>query len=198
MEKKEIFAKIVRTVFVPPVMVTALILVLLVARKGVISSGAETAAAILFLGIVPVLAYPAQHFMPCYKDAGREGQRKLAFLFSLAGYALALASGIVLRSGRGMMLVFFTYFISVLLLTFCNAVLKIRASGHMCSITGPMALLAWFFDWKVLIPCILLFILVAWSSVLLKRHTVQEIVFGGCVGVMGFFFSILASGLCRG
>ena len=101
MEKKEIFAKMVRTVFVPPVMVTALILVLLAARKGVISSGAETAAAILFLGIVPVLAYPAQRFMPCYKDAGREGQRKLACLFSLAGYALALASGIFFKGGAG-------------------------------------------------------------------------------------------------
>ncbi len=36
-----------------------------------------------------VLAYPMQKILPHWKQKGQEGQRKLAFLFSMAGYSAA-------------------------------------------------------------------------------------------------------------
>lgn len=183
---KDTLAKAVRIATVPPVMVTALILILTFACSGVVKSGVEAGAAIVCLGVLPVLAYPLQGLFPSWRSRGREGQRKLAFLFSLIGYTLALLFGIAAKAGRAMMLVFWTYFISVLLLTLCNAVIKVRASGHMCSVAAPMLLLVYFLDWRAAVPCALLFGLVAWSSVMLKRHTTGEVVLGSCVGGFGF------------
>lgn len=191
MSKKEIFAKMVRVVTVPPALVSILIVILASACNNVVTNWVEAVTSIFLLGILPVLAYPMQEHIPQYRSAGRLGQRKLAFLFTLAGYTCALIFGLFFHVNKDLLLVYLTYFLSVMLLTICNAVLHVHASGHMCSITGPMSLLIYFVNWWALLPCILILILVAWASVNLKRHTEREVVIGGCIGIIGFAISFM-------
>lgn len=74
-----------------------------------------------------------------------------------------------------------TYFISVVLLTFVNKVLKVKASGHACSIIAPCLLIAMFCGWYHIFPCLLIAAASVWASLYLKRHTVKELLFGALI-----------------
>ena len=138
---KQTVAKGIRVLSVPPVMVTALLLFLNIWKPYFFRTWREIFICILLLGIVPALAYPMQKILPRWKKEGREGQRKLAFLFSLAGYTVSFLWSLTSGVGKEIQLICTTYFLSVLLLTVCNKGLHFRASGHACSVTGPLLLL---------------------------------------------------------
>ena len=80
--------KVIRVITVAPVL--ALIMAGLVAGscKDVFPSSWHLAYSIFFLGVLPLLAYPLQKYIPAYKDKGREGQRNLAIIFAVAGFAM--------------------------------------------------------------------------------------------------------------
>lgn len=191
MDKKKSTAKVIRMLTVPPILLIAFILILVFAYDGAVFRGADIGMTILLLGIVPILAYPLQQFVPAYRDKGRAGQRRFAFVLNLIGYGLALAYGLLSHASKHLLLIYFTYAISVVLLTACNAALPFHASGHLCSIATPMMLLIHFIGWTAVLPCLLLALLVGWSSIVLRRHTFPEIVSGLCIGVLGFLLACL-------
>lgn len=191
MTKKENIAKGIRVLSSPPVMVTALILILAYTRNTFFRNNIEIIVPILLLGFVPVLAYPMQRVLPNFKDKGREGQRKLAFILNLIGYTVAMLWAIFSKVNKQLFLVCITYFITVVLLTICNKALHFRASGHASSFTGPLLLLIYFVSWKAILPCVLFCALVIWSSLALKRHTMQELAGGIIVCAISFALSLL-------
>ena len=150
---KNTFAKIIRIISVPPVMITFLLVILNTTRPDIFRNNVEVLTSIILLGIVPVLAYPFQLLLSSsLEDRGRIMQRKLAFIFSLIGYATALLWAILVHTSKELLMICATYFISVVILTFFNKVLKKRASGHACSITGPLVFLIYLVDWKLIFP----------------------------------------------
>lgn len=189
--KKEKIAKGIRVLSVPPVMVSVMILILARVRGEIFRNTDEIIVTLLLLGIVPVLAYPMQHFIKGLRKQGREGQRKLAFVCSLIGYTAAFLWSL----GTGVMsqlrLICNTYFFSVVLLTFCNKVLHFRASGHACSFTGPLLLLIYFVGYQVILPCVAAAALILWSSLYMKRHTAKELLGGMGVCVVAFTLAML-------
>lgn len=191
MTKKEQFAKFIRILSVPPVMITALVLILAVFRQQFFHSTFEILMIIFTLGIFPVLAYPLQKILPKYRDQGREGQRNLAFVLNLAGYTAALCWAVIAQSTVQLLLICGTYFVSVLLLVICNKLLHFRASGHACSATGPLIFTVRFIGPVAWIPCILFAVLIAWSSVTLKRHTWKELIGGMLVCFLSLCLSYL-------
>ena len=191
MKKAEAAAKAVRVITVPPLVVIAFVGILSVLTDGTVFCPADTAVTILLLGIVPALAYPLQRFVPAFRDQGRHGQRRFAFVMSLLGYTLAVFCGLLSHASRPLLLIDLTYLISVILLKLCNLLLTIRPSGHLCSITGPMSLLVHFLGWNVILPCFVLLLLVGWSSVYLHRHTIAETISGSCVGILGYLLAAL-------
>lgn len=174
MKAKESLAKIVRVVSVLPIMVSILIIALILGRPDLFDYRMEASLMILLLGIVPIIAYPIQMTVPSLKNTGRDGQRKLAFIFSLAGYTSAFIWAIVSKVNRQILLICLTYFISVIVLTVFNKV----ASGHACSVTSPLFFLVYYVDWKFIFPSLIIAALVAWSSVYLKRHTKTQLLVG--------------------
>jgi membrane-associated phospholipid phosphatase len=190
----EILAKTVRIITVPPILVTLLIIILSDRRSDIFTNVTESIISILLLGIVPVLAYPIQSLLSKLKISkltAREGQRKLAFILSLTGYLAALIFGICAHVKIRLMLIYLTYFLSVLVLTIFNKIFKIRASGHACSVTGPMVFMIYFISWKAIFPCILLAALIVWSSLLLKRHTARDLAFGAFTCLIAFAVSFI-------
>ena len=187
---KNTFAKTVRVATVPPLLVTSLLIVLYYGRPDIFRGIADLIAGIAFLAVIPTLAYPLQPFIPGFKGKGRSGQRKLAFITSGLGYVggmiYALAGGVT----HQLLIVFGSYFLSVIALTVFNAVLKRKASGHSCGVVGPLIFTVYFLGWGWLIPCVILAAAVVWSSLALKRHTSSDMFLGGLCAMLSFFLCI--------
>lgn len=188
-------ALFIRKVSSPPIMVTLLLCILFVVQPGIFPSPLSFALSLLFLAGIPLAAYPVSFLFPTLRKRGREAQRKLAFLFNLVGYVGAVCYGFIVRVAQPLRLVYFTYAISVVVLIIFNKILKIRASGHASSLTGPLILLVYFVGWIVVPPCLCIGALVAWASLRLKRHTPYDLLWGALVALASFGLSLLLSGI---
>ncbi len=173
-------AKGIRVLTVPPILITGMLITLTVSLDNFCSSTAQMTLAIILLGLVPILAYPLQKLLPS-KGEVREEQRNMAFILTFTGYLTALIFSIAGNCGRQLQYIIVSYFISMSLLVFFNKVLHVRASGHACSVTGTLYFLSFFLGADAIIPCICIAIAVVWSSLHLKRHTIQEIFWGSAV-----------------
>ena len=178
MTKREKIAQIIRGITVPPILVTAHIIILAFNRKDIFQSSIEVVLSVLFLGFIPILAYPLQPLLPHFKNKGREGQRNLAFILNIIGYVMIVIIGYFMNVSMNLQTIYLTYFFSVIVLTLFNKVIQVRASGHACAVAGPFLLLIYFQGLKVVIPCVIIAVAVAWSSLELKRHTRQELIIG--------------------
>lgn len=177
-----IAAKAIRIATVPPLLITGMLITLTIAIDNFCGSAGQMALAIILLGFVPILAYPLQKLLPT-KGEVREEQRNLAFVLTFTGYLTALVCSIVGNCGKELQYIIVTYFISMTLLVFLNKALHVRASGHACSVTGTLYFLSFFLGKQAVIPCACIAIAVIWSSLHLKRHTIQEIFWGAAACV---------------
>ncbi len=188
---KERIAKAIRTVSVPPIMISMLILILAFNKNNIFRNLTEIIIMIVLLGLVPALAYVLSSIIPEVKAKGREGQRKLAFITNLVGYSMALSWAVLTNVKKELLLICLTYFLSVVFLTICNKGFHFRASGHASSFTGPLILMIYFLGWKVLIPALVIAVFIVWSSIYLKRHTIKELAAGMLVNILAFAVSII-------
>ena len=184
-------AKVVRTVTVPPVMVAGLILILYFARGEMFRSWVDLAASLMGLSIFPVLAYPLSVAIPAIHKGGRAAQRSLAMYLSVAGYAGVFLYGLLSHVRTGLMLIYAAYLLSVVLLVILNKLVRIRASGHGCSVTGPLVLTCYFLGTGGIIAGIALWGVILWASLIRKSHTLREFLLGSATCVVGFFIALI-------
>ncbi len=180
-------ALVVRIISIPPVLALFMSLsVFFGAGLPVLDLTILTA----FLSIVPALAYPLQPFIPGFRGKGREGQRKLAFVFTGLGYAAGCLCSFLIGCHALTREIFLAYFISCLILTLVNKVTPLHASGHAAGITGAL-IFPILYAAKGLIPvCIIAYLLILASSVGLKRHTLTEFLLGSGVCFAGYFTAL--------
>lgn len=138
---------------------------------------------IFFLVIVPLSAYWLKNYIPKYRQQGREGERKLAFITGIIGQFFGTVTVFILNGPVGVKLLFLTYILAGILLTICNSIIKFRASGHACGVAGPLTFLIFILGKNYLASFILL-PLVFWSRLKLRRHTMSELVLGALLGVI--------------
>lgn len=186
--KKETVAKFFRVITIPSVLVCVLVLVLSVARDDIFCGSRDIIMSLIFLSVIPVLAYPLQHLLPAFQDKSREGQRQLAFILNIVGYTLAFIFGLILHVNDRLMLIYTTYFCSVIILAVLN-LLHIRASGHACGVAGPLLFFVYFIGWTAVIPCLVVMALIIWSSLVLKRHTIKELILGLLTCIISFLLA---------
>lgn len=174
--------KIIRVLTVAPAM--ALLLAIGGFAKGnMFISWVDLLFTVLFLTVLPLLAYPLQPVIPHFKDKGRDGQRNLAMIFAVLGYVGGIIYSFAADSGLNLKMVFMTYLISGVMILFSSKVLHFKASGHACGIAGPMALalVLGLWIWWIYLP---LFIIVCATSVKMKRHTFPQFIVGGIIPVV--------------
>ncbi len=177
-------AKAVRFLTVPP-LVVALVMTLLFCRARVFPAPLDFALILLFLAVVPVLAYPIQRLVPALRKGGQAAQRRLAFALTPLGYLGAVIICVLRKAVPNLLYISVVYFASVLLLLAVNKLTPLRASGHGCSIAGPIVLLCCFLSsWYVILPAIALYAVCFWASVYLGRHTVSEFLLGSLIPVL--------------
>ncbi len=188
-EKKSLplmLAHIVRIISVPPVMVAALILLLFTLRDDVFASTAEMLISMAGLAILPVLAYPLSVIIPSIRQKGRDGQRSLAMYLSAVGYLGFFIYGFAAGAGNHVKLIYTGYFMSVVILLLANKVFHVRASGHACSVSGPLVYTAYFLGIWGLVACVVLWGVIFWASIAMKRHTVREFFLGTLTCLVSF------------
>ncbi len=182
----EKIAKSLRIATVPPVLVTILLSLLYASGLGIINSIQELLLGITFLALIPASAYPLSNVIPSIRERGREGQRRLAFVTSILGYLLGVIYAYTAGVSDEYKTLFMTYLVSVVILTFFNKILKIRASGHACGTFGPMLPTMYFLGWQWIFPCAAICAGVIWSSLYLSRHTKNELFFGALCSISSF------------
>lgn len=187
----EIMIRLVRAITVPAVLVSVLLLLLYASHDDIFASLSQLLHSLLFLVLIPLLAYPLSLAVPRLRRQGREGQRKLAFALNLLGYIGAVAYGFAAHVSQGLFLIFLTYLISVLILMLFNNVIRIHASGHACGTMGPLVFLVYFVGPYGIAPCVLIAAAVVWSSLRLGRHTIKELVLGALSALLAFGFAFL-------
>lgn len=73
--------------------------------------------------------------------------------------------------------------------------LTVKASGHACSVSGPIAYIAYFMGLGGILSGIALWRLILFASLYLKRHTLSEFLAGTGVCAVAFTVSWLIFGL---
>ena len=179
-------AKLVRFVTVPPLVVTA-VMTILYFCEDVFPTALDYALTVLFLGFLPVLAYPLQKLVPAWRRGGRAVQRRLAFVITPLGYAGAVITAVLRRAIPNLLYISVVYLLSVVLLLLFNKLTPLRASGHACGLAGTVILPCLFIGWQAILPGVLLFGLAFWASVRLGRHTAREFLLGASIAALSAF-----------
>ena len=176
-------ALVVRIISIPPV------LALLMSVSVFMGAGLPVSDLIImtvFLTVVPSLAYPLQPFIPGFRGKGREGQRKLAFVFTGLGYAVGCLCAFLLDCHPLTKEIFLAYFISCLILTIVNKVTPLHASGHAAGITGALIFPILSAAGGLIPLWVTAYLLILASSVGLKHHTFGEFMLGSGVCFIGY------------
>lgn len=181
-------AKLIRTLTLAPIMALLALTILLGYTGDVFHHTWEYGVAVAFLVILPILAYPLQPLLPAYKEKGREGQRQLAIVMAVVGYIGGVLVALFTNIPEKLKVIYFTYFISGILIMVFNKLLKIKASGHACGVVGPMAILIYCIGPGALIGLVIL-LLVYWASLQMKRHTVSQLAWGSIIPVVALIVS---------
>lgn len=178
------FAKIIRFLSVPSFVIILLAVVLSLTKM---ITWIEAVYIVLFLGLITLLAYPFSYLINRNPETRRSTMRKMAFVFTFIGYTAGFIFSFFAPLGEVAIVIFQAYFISAIFLLITNGIFRFKASGHMTSITGPLVILAYYLPTYVIIPCIFFYFLVYWASLILKRHTRLEMVFGTVIVFFAFF-----------
>ncbi len=185
------FAKLIRFITVPPIIVTAELL-LLFFFEDVFPATLDFWLTLICLAVIPTLAYPLQKIVPAFRAGGQKMQRKLAFILSPIGYIAAVICSILRDAIPNLLYITVVYLVSVVLLLLINKLTPFHASGHGCSLCGSVFLPCLFLGWLAFIPGTILFGLSFWASVYLKRHTAREFLLGAACSALSalicFFF----------
>ena len=171
-------AMFIRKITIPPVFAVVLLLSVYFSYPEQFGAVWHMIGGIVFLAILPVLAYPLQKYIPGFKDKGRDGQRILAMLFSFAGYLLGTIVAFAFSATTIVKIIYLEYlFCGITMLVF-NKLFKLKASGHACGVIGPMLLMIYFKLYIAAAVCALFAVPVFIASVHTKRHTPMQLLGG--------------------
>ena len=171
----------IRKITVPPVFAASLLIIAYIIYPHYFGSILQMLGGLVFLCVLPLLAYPLQKYIPHFKDKGRDGQRSLAMIFSAVGYLLGTLVAFITNAPVELKIVYLEYLLCGIAMLVLNKVFKLKASGHACGIVGPVLLMLYF---KMYIPAVvgtLLIIPVYVSSLKTKRHTAAQLIGGSFI-----------------
>ena len=185
-----IFRKIAR----PPIFAAAFLLVLYATDEAIFGSVWQLLFGIFALGVLPILGYPLQKYIPPFKDRGREGQRSLAMLFCFGGYLLGTLWAVFTQAPAPLLMTYLCYLSCGIGMLVFNKLFRLKASGHACGIMGPVFALLIYFRLYLFaaIGGVLAWAVFA-SSVCTGEHTKGQLLGGSaialvCISVLSMIF----------
>jgi hypothetical protein len=167
---------------VVPIVAFGVVTALYIADKGIFSTYWYLFS-LLFLSLIPISAYGLKNVFPAYKNSGRSGERKLAFIFGTISFTLGTVFCFIFKAPDVVKTIFLAYMISSILLSISNAVIKLKSSGHACGVSGPLLLIVFFLGYKLWYVFLLLPV-VFWARLKMERHTAKELLWGTLIGLL--------------
>ncbi len=171
----------IRKITVPPTFAAALLILGYIMYPDYFGSVWQLVGSLVFLCVLPLLAYPLQKYIPHFKDKGRAGQRSLAMIFSAVGYLLGTLVAFITKAPVEYKIICVEYLLCGISMLVLNKIFKLKVSGHACGIVGPVLMMIYF---KMYIPAAigaLLIIPVFVSSLRTKQHTAWQLIGGGFI-----------------
>lgn len=187
--RTEKVAKVIRVLTLAPLVALVAVTIISFIKPDTVRGIGDYLLTLLFLTVLPLLGYPLQPLIPGFQGKGREGQRNLAIVMAVLGYILGIVYVLLSRATPTLLVIYLTYLLSGLGIVIFNKILKIRASGHACGVAGPIALL-YFEIGKGALWGLLVIILVYWSSLKMKRHTLTQLLWGSAIPLVALLISI--------
>lgn len=191
MKISRVAAKIMRIITIPPFLALILITYLYYGARGYFNSPTEAFLVLLCVTICPLVAYPVCFLVPSLRRGGREKERSLAFVTTTIGYIFLLPIIFFAGITDKLSIICLTYVLSVVFLLIFNKLIKLRASGHACGVFGPLLVFIYAGGAYMVIPVIILSAMTIWSSLMLGRHSVRELVLGAACSTAAFIVSFL-------
>lgn len=132
-----------------------------------------------FVGVFVLYAVKRGFFTDI--DVSKREQRPAFYIFAIYVSLLYLGSLILLNGPAVLFLAGCGVLLSIIVVSLVN--LKIKASVHVATVTALIFIVSilygdFFFFFLLTIP------LIIWSRIVMKRHTFQEAIIGGSVGVL--------------
>ena len=190
-EQKNILAKLIRGVAIPPTFVVLLSVAMYFLHPSMFRGIFDLLAVMICLAVVPSLAYILAPIIPGFKNKGRRGSRSLAFITSAVGYTAGMVYAFVSGAGQELKFIFGGYMLALVMLLVFNKVFKLKASGHACGILGPLLYAVYFLGIWWIVPCMAMGAAVVWASIYRKSHTPKELVLGGLCALVGFCVGLI-------
>lgn len=181
---KDSAARIIRICTLAPLLAALMLIFLYATQPKMFNSIGGLLRQLLFLSLLPLLAYPVQPLIPPFREKGREGQRHLAMIFAFAGYLLNGIVNICVHPSRELSLIGWVYLLSGITILLCNRLFRLRASGHAAGVGAIIGLLTLTGHPGTLVVTLPLLFLVFWSSIAAKRHTLSQLVGGTLIPIV--------------
>lgn len=189
------FYQTVRRLTAAPILAGALLIILGLHRRTIFSSPWQWSASLLFLTVLPLLAYPPQRYFPRFREQGRRGQRTLAMIFAVAGYLLGCVSCLIFPTSPALRTVYLEYLLCGIVLLLVNKVFRRKASGHACGVTGPVLLLLYFGLYPQAAAGAALTVLTWIASIRTGRHTLPQLLAGSLISLAAMAVLAIVSGI---
>jgi hypothetical protein len=178
-------AKVIRILTLAQLIAVATLCVLFAYDRSFFSNEpALLVVGIIFLGVLPLLAYPLQPVIPGFRGKGREGQRSLAMIFAVLGYVLGCITNVFMHGTPQLWIIYLEYLLSGVAILVFNKVFKLRASAHACGIAGPAVMLASFGVLPALAVGAVAYAAALWASLVMKRHTLPQFIGGALIPII--------------
>ncbi|MGN0295063.1 MAG: hypothetical protein ACI4D3_13775 [Lachnospiraceae bacterium] len=171
----------IRKITIAPIMAALMLTAFYLFTPEIFQSAVIYLSSLFFLGILPILAYPMQKYIPAYKNKGRDGQRILAMIFAVVGYVLGITVGLFLHAPKETILIYLEYLLSGIFIFLLNKCFHVKVSGHTCGIFAPIVL---FINFKLFFCAgigIIVSFLIYISSLKTKRHTLSQLIGGSII-----------------
>ena len=181
---KDSAARIIRICTLAPLLAALMLIFLYATQPKMFNSIGGLLRQLLFLSLLPLLAYPVQPLIPPFRGKGREGQRHLAMIFAFAGSLLNGIVNICVHPSRELSLIGWVYLLSGITILLCNRLFRLRASGHAAGVGAIIGLLTLTGHPGTLVVTLPLLFLVFWSSIAAKRHTLSQLIGGTLIPIV--------------
>jgi len=140
-----------------------------------------TSVSIIFAAVIPsIIAYLWVKNKNIEIDMPNKEDRLYPLLWILLSYLIGVIILYIISAPLIINVLMFCYFSNTLIVLFISLFWKI--SIHSVGIAGPVAFLIYVFGYSGLI-FLLLIPIIMWSRLYLKRHTLNQVIAGACLGL---------------
>ena len=177
------FARLVSNILAPvTISIPAVLLVAFYDAQSLASALFYTSVTLFFLSFGPMLYIIIGVRLGKFSDVdvSRRKERIRPFLFGLASVLAGLVTLVLIKAPKNLQTLLIITAVSCIVMLVITLWWKI--SIHASSLAGTVTFLTALYG-VIVLPAFLLVVLVSWSRVVLRRHTVAQVVAGALVSI---------------